>query len=428
MRSGLSRLPEGVTVMVGHRVQLRVNAYEDEDLELTFPGDWEVVECRMLGHGRPPLTDEQIRSAIQSPIESPRLREIAKGKERVVILFDDPTKPTPTHRIVPFFLEELREGGIRDDQIRFVCGFGAHRALSTREFVTKLGADVVANYPVYNHNPYENVVYVGTTSRGTPMYINREVVSCDLRIAIGGIIPHRLAGFGAGGKIVLPGVAGIETIAAHHSRMVQEPYRETIGVGKVDGNHFRLDIEEGARLGGLQFKADCVINDRREVVGVCAGDVVAEHRAGVRLAREVYHTELVGDADVLVSNAYPDEHQVMRAFRLSPLCLKDGGDLVVVGWNREGQAVHYLNGRFGTEYGGRGWRSGRTSEALARVGSVFVLTPLLSMTERMEFGGNNVVWCRSWGEVIAKLAARHGPGTRAVVYPYAPIQLVTKRA
>ncbi len=409
--------------MAVHRVKLRVNAYAEEELDLTFPSGWEVVECRMAGHDKPPLTDEEIRAAVQNPIESPRLREIARGKERVVILFDDPTKPTPTHHIVPFVLDELHEGGIRDDQIRFLCGPGTHRPLSTPEFVTKLGADVVAHYPVYNHNPYENVVYVGTTSRGTPMYINREVASCDLRLAIGSIIPHQAAGFGAGGKIILPGVAGIETITSHHSRMRQEPYGATLGVGKVDGNQFRLDIEEGARLGGLQFKVDCVLNNRREVVGLFAGDFVAEHRAGVRLAREVYHTELVGDADVLVSNAYPDEHQFNRAVWLAPHCLKEGGDLVVIGWSHEGQVVHHHNGRFGTEYGGTGWSLGRQARPLAKVGRVFILTPFLSMSERMEWGGEKVVWCREWGELLAKLSERHGPGTRAVVYPYAPLQL-----
>ncbi len=405
------------------KVTLRVNAYAEEELELSFPGSWDVVECRMAGHDKPALSDEEMRAAIQNPIESPRLRDIARGKQKVVILFDDPPKPTPTHRIVPFVLAEIHEGGIRDDQIRFLCAPGSHRPLSMPDFVAKLGADVVARYPVYNHNNYENLVYVGTTSRGTPVHVNREYASCDLRLAIGSIIPHQSAGFGAGGKIILPGIAGIETIESHHKTMRKEPYAANVGVGKMNGNAFRLDLEEAARLAGLQFKVDCVLNNRREVVGLFAGDFVAEHRAGVRLAREVYHTNFIGDADVLVSNAYPDEHQFNRAVWLAPRCLKEGGDLVIVGWSHEGQVVHQYAGRFGTDFGGRGWGAGLRAKPLAKVGRVIILSPFLAMTDRMEWGAEKVVWCKEWGEVLAELADRHGPGTRTVVYPYTPLQL-----
>lgn len=413
--------------MSAHKIKLTVNAYFEEEMEITFPGNWEVIECRMAGHDKPALTDEEMRAALRSPIGSPRLSEMARGKQRVVILFDDPPKPTPSGRIAQFVLEELHEGGIRDDQIRFICAPGSHRPLSIQEFVMKLGEDIVSRYPIYNHNAYENVVEVGTTSRGTPVRVNREYASCDLRVAIGSIIPHQSAGYGAGGKIILPGVAGIETIEYHHKTMRKEPYGATIGVGKMDGNAFRLDIEEAARLADLHFKVDSVLNNRREVVGLFAGDFVAEHRAGVKLAREVYQTEMVGGADVLVSNAYPDEHQYNRAVWLAPTCLNEGGDLVVIGWSHEGQVVHQYTGRFGTEFGGRGWIAGNRSKPLARAGRVIILAPFLAEIDRMEWGAEKVVWCRSWGEVMAELADRHGPGTRAVVYPYTPLQLDTRQ-
>jgi lactate racemase len=406
-----------------HKVNLTVNAYFEEELEITFPSNWDVAECRMAGHDRPGLSDDEMRRAIQNPIGSPRLRDLAQGKQRVVILFDDTPKPTPTNRIAPFVLEELHAGGIQDDQIRFLCAPGTHRPLSAHEFVAKLGANIVSRYPVYNHSVYENLVEVGTTSRGTVVKVNREYMSCDLRVAIGSIIPHQMAGYGAGGKIILPGISGMDTIEYHHQLMKKEPYFSTAGVGKMDGNQFRLDIEEAARLADLHFKVDVVLNNRRDVVGLFAGEFVAEHRVGVKLAREVYHTDMVRDVDVLVTNAYPDEHQYNRAVWLTPRCLKEGGDLVIVGWNREGQTVHQFSSRFGTEFGGRGWNDGAKAKPLARAARVFILAPFLAQSDRMEWGADRVVWCRSWGEVLGHLAERHGQGTKVAVYPYTPLQV-----
>ena len=106
----------------------------------------------MAGHDRPALSEEQMRAALHNPIGSPRLSELAGGKKEVCHLFDDLPKPTPTSRIVPFVLEELHAGGITDEHIRFLCAPGTHRPLMYPEFVAKLGADIVARYPVYNHN------------------------------------------------------------------------------------------------------------------------------------------------------------------------------------------------------------------------------------------------------------------------------------
>jgi nickel-dependent lactate racemase len=132
--------------MATQKVSLRVGTWFGErEIELAFPTHWEVVECRMGGHDKPALTDAEMRAALQNPIGSPRLRELAQDKKEVVILFDDLPKPTPTSRIVPFVLEELHAGGIRDDQIRFLCAPGTHRQLMYGEFVAKLGEDIVKN-------------------------------------------------------------------------------------------------------------------------------------------------------------------------------------------------------------------------------------------------------------------------------------------
>lgn len=413
--------------MATQKVTLRVGAwFGEKEIELAFPSNWEVTECHMGGHNKPALTDDEMRAALQNPIGTPRLSELARGKEKIVILFDDLPKPTPTSRIVPFVLEELYAGGITDDQIRFLCAPGTHRSLMYGEFAVKLGDDIVQKYPVYNHNCYENLVHVGTTSNGTPVYVNREFMACDLRLGIGSIIPHASAGFGAGGKMILPGIAGMRTVAYHHTNMQKGPGADTVKLGRVDDNQFRLDIEEAARLAGLQFKVDTVLNNRREVVGMFAGDFVAEHRAGVKLAREVYTTTPIKDADILVSNGYPDECQFSRSTFLVSTSLKEGGEVVIINHSYGGQAVHQWNGRWGSDFGGGGWSAGGRAKNLAKASRVYIMAPFLSRTDRMEFGvADKVVWYQTWGEVLADLVAKHGAGTRVGVYPYAPLQILS---
>jgi len=407
-------------------VRIRINAfYEDGEIGLTFPDNWEVIECRMAGHDRTPLSDEEMRHALRTPIDSPRLSEQAKGKKQVCILFDDIPKPTPTSRMVPFVLEELHAGGITDDQIRFVCAPGTHRPLIYPEFVAKLGREIVERFPVYNHSVWENLVNVGTTSRGTPVWVNREFASCDLRVGIGSVFPHPSAGFGGGGKMILPGICGIDTIDHHHKNMRDS----SATLGRVDDNTFRLDMEEAARLAGLHFKVDAVLNNRREVVGLFAGDLVAEHRAGVNLARELYRTETMKDADVVVSNSYPDEPQTTRATWVVPFSLKEGGDAVLVSHSHEGQNLHQLNGRFGTDYGGRGYTPRRISANLGKANRTIVLAPNLSWYDRETIGpADKVGWHTTWAGVLAELASRHGSGTRVGVYPYAPLQVPASSA
>ncbi len=405
--------------MATNRVSMRINAFfGDETIDLVFPGGWEVQACLMAGHDRPALSDQEMREALQNPIGSPKLSELAKGKTEVCILFDDIPKPTPTSVIVPYVLEELHNGGIKDEQIRFICAPGTHRFLTFREFVAKLGQEIVERYPVYNHSIWENLVDVGTTSRGTPVQVNREFASCDLRVAIGSLFPHGAAGFGGGGKIILPGVCGIDTIEHHHTKM--KPNRD---VNKLDENEFRLDIEEAARLAGLHFKVDAVINNRREVIGLFAGDLVEEHRVGAELARKMYATKMAKDADVVVANSYPDEGQMGRCQWCVDPSLKEGGDVVFIVHSEDGQNLHQLSSRFGTGYGGRKYNPDRLNRRLDKVSRLLVMTPSLSKYDRLDLvPSEKVSWCRNWGEVLAELCDRHGSGTNAAVYPYAPLQ------
>ena len=146
--------------MTTQNIRIPIKAwYGDEEMELNFPESWEINEARMAGHDTPALSDEQLREALQNPMETKPLREMALGKKQVVILFDDLTRPAPTWKILPFVLEELHEAGITDDQIRFVTAYANHAAMSQEDFVKKLGKDVVRRYHIYNHNTQKTFFY-----------------------------------------------------------------------------------------------------------------------------------------------------------------------------------------------------------------------------------------------------------------------------
>jgi nickel-dependent lactate racemase len=351
---------------------------------------------------------------------------MARGRKQVVILFDDLTRPAPTWRILPFVLEELREAGIADDQIRFVVGYANHAAMCLEDFSKKLGAEVVRRFRVYNHNPYEHLVDVGKTRRGTPILINREVMSCDLKIGIGGLIPHLGAGFGGGAKLVLPGVAGMASAEYNHrtiggmggDRSVPRESR----LGKIDDNEVREDIEEAVRLVGLDMKIDLLVNNRREIIGVFAGDFIAQHRAGVEQAKKLYTTSIAENCDIVVTNAYPIDSQVIKSIWPVNLSLKEGGHAVVVVQSVEGQALHYLAGRFGTDYGGKMW--GPTQSLLIpKAQRLLVCSNHLSRTDLDVYGNSDqVVACSTWGESLIQLLAAYPQKAKVAVYPYAAIQ------
>ena len=402
------------------KVDMAINAFfGDNEIEIAFPENWTVQECRMKGHDKAPLAEDEIRDALRKPIGTPRLSELAKSKQQVCILFDDIPKPTQPGDVVPFIIEELHLGGITDSQIRFLCAPGTHRYLTQPEFEAKLGRDIVEKYLIYNHSIWENLVHVGNTSRGTPVHVNREYHSCDLRVGIGSIFPHGIAGFGGGGKIVLPGICGLETIEYHHRNILTNAE-----FGRVDDNEFRLDIEEAARLSGLHFKVDLVINNHRQTIGLFAGDLVEEHRAAVKMARNEYATEMPGNVDVVVANSYPDESQMVRSMWPVPRCLKKGGDVVFLTHSFEGQNLLQMSSRFGTDYGGRMYDPNHSYPGFDVANQVMVMSPSLSKYDREDLTPKGkVTWRKNWGEVLAELAGNHGAGTKVAVFPYAPLQM-----
>lgn len=200
-------------------VTLYQDAAENGKVRISLPENWDTEYYGMPGDTMPALTPEQIRSRINRPSGGMKtIRELARGRETAVIVFDDASRGTKLKEIAEFVVEELLAAGIREDNIEFLCALGNHGAMTRGQFVKKLGENIVGRFCVFNHNPYENNVLLGYTPEGVPVEINREFAESGVRIGIGAITPHPLNGFGGGGKLLFPGIASIATTTGNHTK------------------------------------------------------------------------------------------------------------------------------------------------------------------------------------------------------------------
>ncbi|MFC2039478.1 lactate racemase domain-containing protein [Chloroflexota bacterium] len=400
--------------------------YGEGELELQFPSSWDISTCYMRGHDSPRLSDNEMRNAFRHPLDSQPIKKLAHRSAEVAIIFDDMTRPTPVAQILPYVLEELNEAGVSDDHIRFIAALGAHGALNGIDFRKKLGETIGERFLVYNHNPYENCTFVGNTNRGTPVSINSEVMSCDIKIGIGCIVPHPLTGFGGGGKIMQPGVASIDTIKANHGLLMGKARESNegskIGLGLFEDNVLRLDIAEAARMAGLDIKIDVILNSRRDIAAMFVGEVMAVHAEGVNVAKEFYATERIDGADIVVSNAYAKANEALLAVPIGAGLLSEGGgDLVVIAHTPEGQVTHYLMRSFGKNLGGHMWRP--RSHLPRGVNRLIVLSPYIDKAGADWIGPpERIIWAKTWNEVLEQLKAAHRGRPRVAVIPDATVQ------
>ncbi len=414
--------------MATNGIRVPQNAhYEDSELELVFPESWQVEVKPMAGDGLPPLTKDQMREILSQPINSPTIKELAKGKKEVCIVFDDMSRPTRCGPVADLVLEELAEAGIQDDQIRFICALGTHGAHSGIQFSRKLSPEICARFPVYNHNPYENCTPLGKTSRGTPVEINSEFVACDLRIAIGCLVPHPMSTWGGGGKIILPGVASMDTIQYNHVNFVQKgPAPAGLRRPPAPENHLEnelyLDIAETARISGLEFKIDCLVDTRRNTIDMVCGDFFDAQQVGIEKAKKIYATERAEDADVAIINGYSKANEAMLAtgWQFHTKSQKPM-DVVLLTSCPEGTVVHYLYGGFGKETRGRA-ATKRTGLPLQARRFIFV-NPYQDYACYHQYGDpKQIIWAGSWNGALEMLQQWYPNGARAVVYPDRTIQ------
>jgi lactate racemase len=281
--------------------------YGDTPITINFPSHWDVI---VIGEKKvAALTNDRIWERINNPIGSPRLSVLASKRKRAAIIMDDITRPTPTAKLIPFILEELKHAGIKQDSITIVIAGGTHRPASREDIIKKAGINIVHTIKVIPHDCRGDLRYLGKSSRGTPLYVNQAVMECDLKIGVGGIYPHPAAGFSGGPKIIMPASCGIETVRYMHDYLKGANQRG----GSLE-NELRLEMEEVATKVGLDFIVNVVLNQKREIAGLFVGDKILAHRQGVEFATQLYSVTPLKDADIILADMYPFDVNLQFAY------------------------------------------------------------------------------------------------------------------
>ena len=310
--------------------------YGDRPLTLNFPDKWDVTF--LWPNTPPPLKDSQIANLLEQPTGQPPIREICKGKSRPLIIVDDLNRPTPAARIMPFLLNHFRDAGIPLVDVRIIMGPAAHGLPPSDAMAKKVGPLAATSCKASVHDWTHNTVKIGTTSYGTPVFVNREVVASDFVLGVGGIYPNDSAGFGGGSKLAI-GVLGRRSIMRLHYG------HRGAGWGAVDENDFRSDLNEIARMIRMNTMVALNVNAARDVVRMGCGDPSQFYNAALAFSKEAFTAPFPGDADVVISNAYPNDLSLtfVRKKGTTPLrhCAP-GASRIVIASCTEGLGLHRL--------------------------------------------------------------------------------------
>ncbi len=323
-----------------HKMSTRF-AFGKSGIEFPVLDDYDcaVIESRRV----PPLADANgaLEEALDHPMASASIGDLANGKKRVAIVVCDITRPAPNSITLPPLLDRLERAGITRDEITILIATGLHRASTQAEVHQIVGPEIARSYRVISNDARATGKhrYLGTSGRGTPIHIHNDFVDADLRITLGFIEPHLMAGYSGGRKLVVPGVAAEPTIKTIHSpRFMREPLATE---GSIEGNPLHSELLEIARIAGHDFILDVTLTGDRQISGVFAGDPVVAHAAGVRFVQEFCLEYLDEPADLVITSSagFPLDltfYQSVKAVTAAQHLIKKGGRILVIAECSEG--------------------------------------------------------------------------------------------
>lgn len=287
-----------------------------------------------LPPGRPEL--EEVAFALEYPIGTPRLREIVKPGEKVVIITSDVTRPMPTRKVLPLILAELQAGGVNLADVQVVLALGIHRAHTEEEQRFLVGEELFEQLKVVDSDP-QDVIRLGITQQGTPVDIFRPVAEADRRICLGNIEFHYFAGYSGGAKAIMPGVSTREAIQCNHRFMVDPQSC----AGELDANPVRRDLEEAIQLVPIDFILNVVLDDHKSIVKAVAGHFQLAHREGCRFLDQLYKVEIPALADIVLvtPGGNPKDlnlYQAQKALDNAQHAVRPGGIIILVAACGEG--------------------------------------------------------------------------------------------
>ena len=292
-----------------------------------------VLLSELHSYKAPKSGPELVQEALEHPIGTPRLCDMAVGKKKIVVISSDHTRPVPSHIIMPLLLAEIRKGN-PEAEITILISTGLHRLTTKDELEAKFGPEIINKEHIVVHDcdDKDNMVYLGKLPSGGDLIINRLAAEADLLVAEGFIEPHFFAGFSGGRKSVLPGVASRATVMYNHnSSFIADPHSRT---GVIEGNPIHNDMLYAARAARLDFIVNVVIDAKHDPVFAVAGDCDLAHRAGREFLASKCQVDAV-PADIVISTngGYPLDqniYQSVKGMTAAEATVKEGGVIIML--------------------------------------------------------------------------------------------------
>ena len=302
------------------------------DLHVEEKNLLQVVTAKMHEYDPGKSEVELIREALEHPIGTPRLRELAKGKNKVVLVTSDHTRAVPSKLTLPILLEEIRSGN-PDADITILIATGLHRATTEEEQRRMFGDAIVDHEKIAINNAFDptQFTHVCTLPSGADFNVNKLATECDLLITEGFIEPHFFAGFSGGRKSILPGICSQETVNENHSyKAISSPYANT---GVLEHNPVHEDMVCAARAVNVQFIFNVALNGEKKVIAAWAGDLEQAHAAGVAFIRKWSQCPgITGDIVVTSNGGYPLDqnlYQSPKAVATAEACAGEDGVIIM---------------------------------------------------------------------------------------------------
>lgn len=308
--------------------------YGRTGLDVELPDD-RVVRTLTYKPADPlPAPDEALSAALSQPIGAPPLGEVAAGRRDACILICDITRPVPNEMILRPVLQILEDAGIPRERILMLVATGLHRPNEGDELVEMVGQYIVDNYRIENHDgqDLDAHTYLGDSLRGVPMWFDSRYIQADLKITVGLIEPHFMAGFSGGRKLICPGVAAMETIKVWHTPAFLEDPRADTGI--LDGNPVHEENTWMAQKAGCDFIVNVVIDDRRRPLKFVAGDMEEAFLEGCAFVRDIVTDTVPEPVDIVVTSSagYPLDttfYQSVKGMVAALPIVKEGGTIVL---------------------------------------------------------------------------------------------------
>lgn len=290
-----------------------------------------------------PITNpnEAVAKALENPIASDSLADLAKGKESACVVICDITRPVPNKILLPPILDALEKSGIKREKITILIATGIHRPNLGDELIQLVGEEIASKYNVVNHyaKRKEDQTYLGKTSRNTEVFINSDYLNADLKITTGFIEPHLMAGFSGGRKLICPGIASLETVKVMHSPKILEHPNAREGV--IEGNPFHEEVIEMIKMAGMDFMLNVALNENRNIVGIFAGDYIEAHKQGVVFVRDHVGDSVPEPVDIVVTSSAGAPldatfYQSVKGMTAALPIVKQSGTIIIAAECKEG--------------------------------------------------------------------------------------------